>query len=205
MPESEPTVFVVDDESAVRDGLTCLLEAEGLVVRTHESAEAFLAAYQPGQPGCLLLDVRMRGMSGLQLQARLVQVEPAIPIIIITGHGDIPMAVQALSAGALDFLEKPVNAERLVERVRFALGVDERQRAQWQQHQAFAMRRSSLTSREREVMELMVKCLPSKQIAAKLGITQKTVEVHRKHVLDKMGVRSTPSLVRIVTAAGLSI
>jgi FixJ family two-component response regulator len=198
-------VFVVDDEGAVCDALACLLDAEGFAVRTWASAEAFLAAYQPGQPGCLLLDVRMRGMTGLQLQARLGEMEPTIPIIIITGHGDIPMAVRAMNAGALDFLEKPVNAERLLERVRFALEVDERQRAQWQQRQIVVTRWGSLTAREKEVLALMVRCLPSKQIGAKLGITQKTVEVHRKHVLDKMGVRSTASVVRIVTAAGLSV
>lgn len=205
MSASKPTIFVVDDESAVRDALTCLLEAEGFAVRTYESGAAFLAAYQLGQPGCLLLDVRMHGMSGLQLQARLAQMEATVPTIIITGHGEIPMAVQAMSAGALDFLEKPVNAERLVERVRVALELNDRERAQWQQCQAVATRWASLTAREGEVMALMVKCLPSKQIAAKLGIMLKTVEVRRKHVLEKMGVPSTPSLVRIVTAAGLSV
>jgi two-component system, LuxR family, response regulator FixJ len=205
MAESDAVVFVVDDESALRDALTCLLEAAGFVVRTYESAEAFLAAYPAGQPGCLLLDIRMRGMSGLQLQARLAEMQPALPVIIITGHGDISMAVQAMQAGALDFLEKPFDAERLVERVQFALEWDAHHRAQWQQRQAVAARRASLTEREREIMALMVTCLPSKQIAAKLGITQKTVEVHRKHVLEKMGVRTTASLVRIVTAAGLSV
>jgi two-component system, LuxR family, response regulator FixJ len=205
VPENKPTAFIVDDDDAVRDALTCLLEAEGFAVRSCESAEAFLAAYEPGQPGCLLLEVRMHGMSGLQLQARLAPLERPIPIIIITGHGDIPIAVQAMSAGALDVLEKPVNAERLVERVRFALEVDDRRRAQWHQRQTLARRWATLTAREMEVMALMVKCLPSKQIAAKLGITQKTVEVHRKHVLEKINIRSTASLVRIVTVVGLSV
>ena len=205
MPDDKPTVFVVDDESAVRDALRCLLEAEEFAVQTYESAEAFLATYRPGQPGCLLLDVRMRGMSGMQLQDRLAQLEPAIPVIIVTGHGDISMAVQAVKAGALDFLEKPVHDELLIERVRAALELDARTRQEWQQREAIAARLASLTSREREVLALVMKCLPSKQIASRLGITQKTVEVHRQHILEKMGVRSTPSLVRIVTAAGSGV
>ena len=205
MPDDKPTVFVVDDESAVRDALRCLLEAEEFAVQTYESAEAFLATYRPGQPGCLLLDVRMRGMSGMQLQDRLAQLEPAIPVIIVTGHGDISMAVQAVKAGALDFLEKPVHDELLIERVRAALELDARTRQEWQQREAIAARLASLTIREREVLALVMKCLPSKQIASRLGITQKTVEVHRQHILEKMGVRSTPSLVRIVTAAGSGV
>ena len=205
MAETKPTVFVVDDESAMREAFTCLLEAEGLEVRTYESGEAFLAAYQPRQPGCLLLDVRMRGMSGLQLQARLAQMEPTLPVIIITGHGDISMAVQGMKAGAMDFLEKPVNDKLLVERVRLALEEDDRRGREWQQRNAIATLLASLTVREQQVLPLVVRGLPSKQIATKLGITQKTVEAHRKHILDKMGVHNTPALVRVVTAAGLTL
>lgn len=200
MTEPEPSVFVVDDDAAICESLLWLLEAEGLRVATFTSAEAFLAAWRPQQPGCLVLDVRMRGMSGLELQARLAEQGAPLPIIMLTGHGDVPMAVRAVRAGALDFLEKPVSNDVLLARVRRALELDSQRRAAEAGHRAVQTRLDTLTAREREVLELVVAGRANKQIAATLGIHEKTVEVHRRHVFQKLGVHSTVELVRLVMA-----
>ena len=205
MANHEPTVFVVDDDAAMCESLACLLESQGLRARTFESAEAFLASYRPDQPGCLVLDIRMRGMSGLELQARLAQEEPAVPIIVITGHGDIPMAVRAMKAGAVDFLEKPVNDQVLLQRIRQALERDRLVRQQYQDRHATLTCFARLTPRERDVMKLVVDGKANKQIAAELGVAEKTVEVHRKRIMQKMNVRSAVALVRAVVGAHLPL
>lgn len=202
MVANEPTVFVVDDDPALREALQWLLESEGFAVATYDSAEAFLAGYHPGQPGCLVLDVRMRGMSGLDLQARLVQEPVGLPIIIITGHGDVPMAVRAVKSGAVDFLEKPVSDAALLERVREALRLDAENRRQCARRGHVAARLARLTPRERQVMDRMVAGRANKAIALELGIAEKTVEVHRKRVLEKMGVRTAIELVHTLAASG---
>jgi FixJ family two-component response regulator len=196
--ESEPTVFVVDDDPAICESLANLLESRGLRFRTYPSAEAFLAAYDPREPGCAVLDVRLRGMSGLELQARLARDGNSLPVIILTGHGDIPMAVRAAKAGAVDFLEKPVNDEVLLQRIHLALAQERRTRSDRGWDHEVTARVASLTPREREVMDLIVAGLPNKQVAIRLNITEKTVEVHRRRVLQKMGVHSAVDLVRLV-------
>ena len=196
--ESEPKVFVVDDDEAMCGALQCLLESEGFPVVVYDSAEAFLQGYQAGQPGCLVLDVRMRGMSGLDLQARLAEQGLVIPIIITTGHGDVPMAVRAMRFGAMDFLEKPVNDRVLIACIRKALKEDARIRQELTQRGEVIARMKSLTPREREVMEHVLVGRANKQIAARLGISEKTVEVHRKHVMHKMDVHCAIELVRVV-------
>lgn len=196
--EAEPIVFVVDDDPAICESLANLLESRGLRVRTYPSAEEFLAAYDPRQPGCAVLDVRLRGMSGLELQACLARDGNSLPIIILTGHGDIPMAVRAAKAGAVDFLEKPVNDEVLLQRIHLALEQERHTRSDRRWDHEVANRVADLTPREREVMDLIVAGLPNKQVAIRLNITEKTVEVHRRRVLQKMGVHSAVDLVRLV-------
>lgn len=196
--EAEPIVFVVDDDPAICESLANLLESRGLRVRTYDSAETFLAAYDPRQPGCAVLDVRLRGMSGLELQAHLTRDGISLPVIILTGHGDIPMAVRAAKAGAVDFLEKPVNDEVLLQRIHLALDQERRARSDRLRDHELTARLADLTPREREVMDLIVAGLPNKQVATRLNITEKTVEVHRRRVLQKMGVHSAVDLVRLV-------
>lgn len=195
---TEPTVFVVDDDVAICESLECLLGAEGFRTRTFDSAEAFLAEYDQEQPGCLVLDVRMRGMTGLELHERLTHDGITIPVIILTGHGDIPMAVRATQAGVVDFLEKPVNDQVLLQRVRDALERDAELLRRSLESMDFAERLAQLTPREREVMELVVAGNANKQTAVELGIAEKTVEVHRRRVMRKMGLRGAATLVRMV-------
>ncbi len=201
MKRAEPTVFVVDDDAALCEALQWLLESDGLRVQTHLSAEAFLAACPREQPGCLVLDVRMRGMSGLDLQLRLAEYGITLPVIMLSGHGDIPMAVRAVKAGAVDFLEKPVNAEVLLGRVRRALALDAKRRRERRARAELAARLESLTPRERDVLEMVLAGTPNKEIAAELGIGVKTVEAHRKQVMQKMGVRRAVELARAVMRA----
>jgi two-component system response regulator FixJ len=198
MESSERTVYVVDDDAVLCEALQALLEAEGLRVETHTSAESFLAARCGHEAGCLVLDVRMRGMSGLELQEHLVQLGATLPVIVLTGHGDVPMAVRAVKAGVVDFLEKPVNDQLLLERIRNALALDAQRRAQRVRRAEAQRRLDSLTAREYEVMERVVAGLANKQIAGELGITEKTVEAHRKHVMDKLAVGGVAELVVLV-------
>ena len=202
MRANKPTVYVVDDDAALCEALQLLLESAGLRVKTYHSAEALLAEYKPGAAGCLVLDVRMRGMSGLDLQARLGRDEAAPPVIILTGHGDIPMAVRAVKNGAVDFLEKPVNDEVLIERIQHAIALDARRRVQRARRAEIHGRLRSLTSRERQVMKLILAGKANKQIAVELGIADKTVESHRKRVLHKMGVRGAVELAQRLAAMG---
>jgi two-component system, LuxR family, response regulator FixJ len=197
--ETEPTVFVVDDDAPIRAGLQFLLESVGLRVETFESAEAFLAGYDPARPGCLILDVRMHGMDGLTLQNRLAASRIEIPIIIVTGHGDVSIAVRAMKSGAIDCLEKPVDDRVLLERIRDALARDDHRRRQRATELETEQRLASLTPRERQVLDLVLAGKPNKQIAAHLDVTTKTVEAHRHKMMQKMGAANLTTLVRVMT------
>jgi RNA polymerase sigma factor (sigma-70 family) len=198
---SEPTVFVVDDDQAMRTSLQWLIESTGMQVRTFESADAFLAAYYPGRAGCLLLDVRMPGMSGLELQSYLAREGYRLPVIIITGHGDVAMAVKAMKSGALDFIEKPFHDEDLLRSIRNALELDQRQRVSRANRAEIAARLAELTPREHEVMAMVTEGKANKEIAAALGVTAKTVEAHRARVMEKMRAESLAELVRMALVA----
>ena len=186
-----PLVHVVDDDAALRDSLRWLLESAGLRVATYASAEAFLETAAAAQGGCLLLDIRMPGMSGLELQDELKRRGYTIPIVFITGHGDVPMAVNAVKKGALEFIEKPYNAQALLVMVDHALDIDAEARR-------VAARLGRLTKREREVMELVIAGKRNQDIAAELSISIKTVEAHRAGMMWKMGVDSLAELVQLV-------
>jgi FixJ family two-component response regulator len=193
----DPTVFVVDDDPAMRDSLCWLLQSVDLHVETYPSADAFLAAYDAARPGCLVLDVRMPGMSGLNLQDELRARDIRLPIIMLSGHAEVPTAVRALKAGAIDFMEKPFSDELLLDRIRQAIDLDREQRDAGARRAAVAERYALLTPREREVMELVTAGKANKVIAAELGLSPKTVEVHRAAVMDKMRADSVADLVRM--------
>ncbi|HXS26689.1 MAG TPA: response regulator transcription factor [Steroidobacteraceae bacterium] len=197
-----PTVFVVDDDESVRSSLRFLLRSVGLESRAFASAGDFLTAYDPAQPGCLVLDVRMPGMSGLELQQQLNLRGAIIPVIFITGHGDIPMAVEAMQHGAHDFLQKPFRDQDLIDRIQHALEKDAKARASLQQHDRIRDRLDSLTPREREVLALMAQGKPNKIMAHELGLSQRTVEIHRARVMEKSGAASLAQLVRMVIDMG---
>lgn len=189
-------IYVVDDDDAFRDSLRWLLESAGYRVAVFPSAERFLAAYRPGGNACLLLDVRMPGLSGIELQAELSRRGDAIPIIFVTGHGDVPMAVEAVKMGAFDFIEKPCEDSRLLallERVSTQGAPARQERAQ---RLSAAVRLRTLTEREREVLDLVVVGKKNKQIAEGLGISVKTVEAHRARAMEKMGAASIAEVVR---------
>ncbi len=198
MKEPTPTVFVVDDDEAVRNSLRFLLKSVGLPTQTLASATDFLQSYQPSQPGCLVLDVRMPAMSGLELQQQLNLRGAPIPVIFITGHGDIPMAVEAMQHGAFDFLQKPFRDQDLIDRIQKALAKDAKTRTALKQHERIQQRLASLTPREREVLALMTKGMPNKVMAAELGVSQRTVEIHRARVMEKSRAGSLAQLVRMV-------
>jgi FixJ family two-component response regulator len=190
------TVFLVDDEPGMLKALTRLLKAEGFTVRAFTSAKTFLESYQPETPSCLVLDVAMPGLNGLELQQRLTRPGVLLPIVFLTGHGDIPMSVQAIKAGATDFLTKPVNDADLLRAVRAALQRAAEQRDLMAEAVLLRQRYASLTPREREVMSHVVTGQLNKQVADDLGIGEHTVKVHRARVMEKMGVESFPDLVR---------
>ncbi len=192
------TVHVVDDDDAVRSSLRLLLKSVGLPTVAHASAHEFLAAWDGDQPGCLVLDVRMPGMSGIELQAELNQRGAIIPVIFISGHGDIPMAVEAIQHGAFDFLQKPFRDQDLIDRVQRALASDAEHRQLLQQRETLRQRLESLTPREQEVLELVTQGKANKVMAGDLGVSQRTVEIHRARVMEKMGAQSLAQLVRMV-------
>ncbi len=201
MEKENPIVFVVDDDEAICESLRLLIGDIGLEVRTFTSAMEFLAHYSPAQSGCLVLDVRMSGMSGLELQAKLRDLGWRIPIIIITGHGDVPMAVEAMKAGAMDFIEKPFRDQVLLDSIQKAIDLDMRSRRQWREKQDVQSRTRLLTQREHEVMDRLVAGKTNKSIAFELGISQKTVDFHRANILGKVGVNSVVELVRLLQKA----
>jgi len=201
MHDTEPTVFVVDDDPAVGDAIRLLLRSVGVSSEVFFSAAEFLEGFDPNRPGCLVLDVRMPGMSGLELQWRLSGVGSTLPIIFLTAHGDVPMAVNAVKAGAVDFLQKPFRDQELLDKIQEALAANHRLQAARADRDDIRNRMDSLTRREREVMDLVVEGKPNKNIARDLGISQRTVEIHRARVMEKMDVRSVPKLVQVVMMA----
>jgi two-component system response regulator FixJ len=193
--EQAATVYIVDDDAAIRDGLSWLLSSVNLRARAYASADEFLADWDPRRPGCLLLDLRMPGTSGLELQEQLVKAGHRIPIIFLSGHGDVPTAVRAMQAGAAEFLTKPFSERFLLERVQAALEQDIKQRRQQRLNEEVTARYSVLTPREREVLHLVVAGKVNREIAAELSISPKTVELHRSNLMKKMHADSVPSLV----------
>ena len=198
MKEKSPIVFVVDDDDAVRGSLRLLLKSVGLAAQPYGSAQEFLQHYTPDQPGCLVLDVRMPGMSGLELQQQLNVRGAVLPVIFITGHGDVPMAVEAMQHGAFDFLQKPFRDQDLIDRIQRALEKDRGYRQELRKREQIRERRDSLTPREQEVLELVTSGKANKVMAADLGVSQRTVEIHRARVMEKMGAASLAQLVRMV-------
>jgi RNA polymerase sigma factor (sigma-70 family) len=197
---TKAVVFVVDDDHAMRNSLKWLIESVGVQVESFASADEFLAQYQPGRAGCLVLDVRMPGMSGLDLQEYLAERNIHLPVVIITGHGDVPMAVRAMKGGAIDFIEKPFNDEVLLDAIRRAIAYEEQQRSQHVEHLQIQERLSHLTPREYEVMEMVTEGKSNKEIANALGVSAKTIEAHRARVMEKMQAGSLAELVRMVLA-----
>lgn len=193
----KPTVFIVDDDEAARESLILVAESDGLHAEAFDSAESFLDRYQPGQPGCLVLDIRMPGLSGLELQQRLEQRHIALPIIFITGHGDVPIAVRAIKAGAIDFFEKPYDVWSLLKRIRDCIRHEERRLDGARPGSLPAHKLAELTPRERQIMDLMVEGHSNKAIARRLGISVRTVEVHRANLMDKLGARSLADVVHL--------
>jgi FixJ family two-component response regulator len=201
--DAEALVFVVDDDAPMRESLKNLLRSVGLRVEAFASAQEFLRSPRPDVPGCLVLDVRLPGLSGLDLQKQMAQGDRDMPIIFITGHGDIPMTVQAMKAGAVEFLTKPFRDQELLDAVQHALARDRRAREQRAQSDALRRRYSALTPREREVMALVVAGLLNKQIAGQLGTSEAAVKVHRQHVMAKMAAGSLATLVRMADRLGI--
>lgn len=193
----EQTVFIVDDDQAARESLRWLLESVGHTVRCHASAHEFMAAYDGRVSGCLVLDVRMPGMSGLELQSHLLERGWCLPVIIVTGHGDVPMAVRAMKAGAVDFLQKPYNDQTLLDRIAQALELCRHRRLTHDERLRIQANYRQLTPREREVAALVVAGKANKVIAAELGLSPKTIEVHRANVMFKMRAHSLSQLVQM--------
>lgn len=194
----DQTIYIVDDDDALRDSLVWLLESNDYRVKSFDSAEAFLAAYDADMAGCLLLDVRMPGMSGLELYERLQDCHATLPVIFITGHGDVPMAVAALKKGAVDFIEKPFSDREMLSLIENCLSEERDSRDRLRQDAAVARNLDQLTAREAEVLDLIIAGRLNKQIADDLGISIKTVEVHRARVMEKMQARSLAELVQSV-------
>jgi two-component system, LuxR family, response regulator FixJ len=194
----EPTVFIVDDDQEVREAIELLMVSVGLAAQTYESAQDFLERFDPERPGCLVLDIRMKGMSGLELQERLACEPVHPPIVIITGHGDVPMAVRAVKAGAVDFIEKPFNAQVMLDAVHKAIEQDAQRRGRASHLADIQSRLERLTPREREIMDMVVAGKRNKVIAIDLGISQSTVEAHRAKVMEKMQARSLSDLMRMM-------
>jgi FixJ family two-component response regulator len=200
---SQPVVYLVDDDLSYRQSLRLFLEEEGLKVKDFESATAFLEAYRPNHPGCLVLDVRMPEMSGLELQDHLVERKIELPIIFLTGHGDVPMSVKAMKAGAIDFLEKPLNNHALLKAIHDAFSSDQLMRMDNAETADSIKRFRRLTRREQEVMKMVVLGKANKEIANELNVSPRTVEVHRARVMQKMDARSIPALIAMAVKADI--
>ncbi|MDI1307991.1 MAG: response regulator [Methylotenera sp.] len=194
---AEATIFIIDDDPAIRDSLTLMMAQEGFAVSTFESAEDFLESFQTERLGCAILDIRMSGMDGIQLQDMLTKHRIQMPIIFLTGHGDIPMSVRAIKAGAVDFLTKPVTREKLMTCVRFALLECEKMLNIRANNESVQSHLAELTERERDVMALAVQGHSNKEIARQLGISHRTVEIHKSKVMHKTGATNLLDLVRI--------
>ena len=197
MHMTNTTVFIVDDDAAIRDSLSLMIEQENIAVQVFDSAETFLAAYQPECPGCAIVDIRMPGMDGIELHEALLKRNILLPIIFLTGHGDIPMSVQAIKAGAVDFLTKPVTREKLLNSIRAAIQQSETVLSENANHQEALSHLASLTDRERDVMLLAVRGHPNKHIARQLGISHRTVEIHKSKIMQKTGAVNLLDLARI--------
>lgn len=195
--DTEVTVFVVDDDESIRHSLRYLLESVKLKVETFESADHFLQQVNTDQAGCLILDVRMPGMTGMELQEALLARTSTLPIIILTGHGDVPMAVRAMSKGSFDFVQKPFNGPQLLERVRAAIAHSQQLLADKTSHLEIKSRYETLTRREKEVMEMIIAGKANKVIAYDMEVSMRTVEVHRHRVMEKMQVRSVADLIHL--------
>ena len=195
----EKTVYVVDDDEAIRRFLRGLIPSVGLRVETYATAQEFLDAYQAGSPGCLLLDIRMPDISGLELQAELKRRGIDLPVIILTGHGDVRVAVHAMKAGAVDFIEKPFNNELLLHGIQKAIADNLRSGVTRVRRQEILQRQDALTTREREVLGMVVAGETNKGVARRLGISEKTVEIHRAKVMEKMQAKSLADLVKITS------
>ena len=191
------TLYIVDDDAAVRGALLMLLKSVGLRGSGYASAQEFLSSYPEHQPGCLVLDVRMPGLSGLELQQQLNLRGATLPVLFMTGHADVPMAVEAMQAGAFDFLQKPFRDQDLLDRIQRALQHDSQLRGEQQQAQQLRERYATLTPREVQVMKLMTEGRPNKLMAVDLNLSQRTIEIHRAHVMEKMQARSLAQLVRM--------
>lgn len=201
MTEQTATVYIVDDDDAIRDSLRLLMRSVGLASRCFASALEFIEAYEPAAHSCLVADIRMPGLSGLELQAELNERQARIPLIFITGHGDVPMAVKAMRAGAVDFVQKPFRDQDLLDCIHKALQLDNGARQTELELRTLRERMAGLTPRESEVMRKVVKGCANKVVASDLGVSQRTVELHRARVMKKMGVRSLAELVRLVARA----
>ncbi len=199
----QPIVFVVDDDDAVRNSLRLLLKSASLSTTAFASAQEVLAGWTADQPGCLVLDVRMPGMSGLELQEELNRRGAIIPVIFISGHADVPMAVEAIQHGAFDFLQKPFSDQDLIDRIQRALAADAGNRQALSQLDELRKRYASLTPREQEVLVLVTDGRANKVMAGDLGLSQRTIEIHRARVMEKMGARSVAQLVRMTLDLGI--
>ncbi len=202
MSDIEQTVFIVDDESALRDSLRWLLESIRLRIETFDSAEAFLGSYTTDRAGCLVLDVRMPGISGPELMDQLNRIGARIPIIFLSAHGDVPLTVRAMKGGAFDFLQKPYNNQEFIDRVRQALALDLANRSQRRRVDDYSTKLATLTLRERQIMDRVVDGQSNKVIARELGISYKTVEAHRSRLMRKMEASSLADLLQQVLKSG---
>jgi FixJ family two-component response regulator len=197
MSETAPVVFVIDDDASIREALTNLLRSVEITVETFGTAQQFLSAKRPDAPGCLILDVRLPGVSGLELQRQLLEANIQLPVIFVTGHGDIQMSVRAMKAGAVEFLTKPFRDQDLLDAVQQAVDRDRAARAQRAELAELRARHELLSPREQEVMALVVRGLLNKQIAGELGTSEATVKLHRGHVMQKMQADSLADLIRM--------
>ena len=196
----QPCVHIIEDDDAVRDSLQMMLESIGRKTKAFANADSFLSIYNQEMAGCIVLDIRMPGINGMELQRKLNELNSILPIIFVTGHGDVPMAVEAMQQGAIDFVQKPYREQELLDKIATAMALDEENRASLQQRQVIMQRMNELTPRERDVMQLMVEGKANKVIAIDLDISQRTVEIHRARVMEKLSANSLAHLVRMFMA-----